>query len=70
MTVPSSLAETLAADLPASVAELPRPVSDRLAEQVRAARERQVVLVEESVQAALQGVPLAVRGVVKKAVLG
>ena len=55
---------------PASVAALPADVKHRLAGQVRAAQERLQAETDASVQKAIAGVPFAVRGIVKKALLG
>jgi hypothetical protein len=42
----------------------------RLVGQVEAAQSRQAQLIEDAVQTAVRGVPLPVRGIVKKALLG
>ena len=42
----------------------------RLVGQIEAARARQAVLIEEAVQTAVRRVPLPVRGLVKRALLG
>lgn len=64
-----ALADALRAAPPAGVAALPDDVQARLAEQVRAAQRHQSTVVEESVQAAVKGVPLPVRGIIGKALL-
>ena len=53
-----------------SVAGLPDDVRSRLADQVLAAQQRQTRLVTEAVDKALRGVPLPVRGIVRKALTG
>lgn len=42
----------------------------RLVGQVEAAQSRQAQLIDDAVQTAVRGVPLPVRGIVKKALLG
>ena len=64
------LAEVLGVEPPASVLALPAPVRRRLAEQVAEAQRRQVGDTEKAVATAIAGVPFAVRGIVKKALLG
>ena len=64
------LASVLGEAPPASVAALPAAVQQRLAGQVRAAQERLEAETDASVQKAIAGVPFAVRGIVKKALLG
>lgn len=66
----SPLQRALRADPPAGVAALPAEVQDRLADLVDEARRRQARLMTEAVETAIKGVPLPVRGVVKKALLG
>ena len=61
------LADVLGAPPPASVAALSDVVLDRLAAQVVRARSNQKALGDEAVETALKGVPLPVRGIVKKA---
>lgn len=61
------LREALGAEPPASVAALPAAVRQRLAEQVTAAKRRHHEEVEAAVDRALHGVPLPVRGAVRKA---
>lgn len=68
--MPDDLASVLGEEPPASVAALPVAVQQRLAEQVRAAQERLEAETDESVRKAIAGVPFAVRGIVKKALLG
>ncbi|MGA8257467.1 MAG: hypothetical protein WB767_12915 [Nocardioides sp.] len=62
-----ALSEILRADPPASVAALPDEVRDRLANQIVTAKERQAQLVLDAETRALTGVPLPLRGLVKKA---
>lgn len=52
------------------VAELPEETLTRLAGQIAAARERQTAMLDDAVGQALRGVPLPVRGIVRKALLG
>lgn len=63
----TTLTNELGAELPAGIAALPEPVLDRLLEQIHAARRRQAEILESSVNTALKGVPLPVRGIVRKA---
>lgn len=65
-----SLAHVLDAEPPATVQALPDDVQLRLAGHVDTARRRQSDLISSSVDAAIRGVPLPVRGIVKKALLG
>jgi hypothetical protein len=55
---------------PATIGALPAETLARLTEQIAVAKERQQAEMEASVQTAIAGVPFAVRGIVKKAVLG
>lgn len=55
---------------PASVSALPPETIDRLVQQIAAAKKRQDSEMEASVRTAIAGVPFAVRGIVKKALLG
>ena len=64
------LSELLGGVLPDSVAALPPEVLERLAEQVQAARRRQAQQIADAIQVAVKGVPLPVRGIVRKALLG
>ena len=66
----SSLEKVLRAEPPASVAALPLDVQDRLAEQIVEVKRRQVVTAQAAVDKAIKGVPLPVRGVVRKAING
>ena len=72
--VPDPLTEPLTHALgavpPATVLALPPAVRERLAQQVLSTQAQQQVFVEESVATALKGVPLPVRGIVKKALGG
>lgn len=63
------LTAALKSEPPASVAALSEDVRARLAEQIRSARRQQAEVVDESVRTAVKGVPLPVRGVVRKALL-
>lgn len=65
----TSLTELLGQAPPSSVAGLPDDVLARLAEQITTARRRQKQVVEQAVQTAVTGVPLPVRGIVRKALL-
>ncbi len=65
-----SLTELLHDAPPPSVAALPEPSQRRLAELLVAARARQQQQGDESVERALKGVPLPVRGLVRKALVG
>lgn len=65
--MPDQLEEALGATPPASVLALPDALRDRLAEQVARARAQQRELTAQAVDRALAGVPLPVRGVVRKA---
>jgi len=66
----SPLAELLGAELPPAVAELPAEFHAELAEFLVAARQSQNNALESSVNSALKAVPLPLRGVVKKVLLG
>jgi len=66
----STLAAVLGAEPPAAVAALPAEVSARLAAQIEEASARQAAAMEAGVKTALKGVPLPLRGVVRKALLG
>ncbi len=66
----SDLAEVLGDEPPAAVRALPPEVLTRLAGQIEDARRRQAAAMESGVKAALKGVPLPLRGVVRKALLG
>ena len=65
-----SLTELLPDAPPPSVLALPEPSQRRLAELLVAARARQQQQGDESVERALKGVPLPVRGLVRKALVG
>jgi hypothetical protein len=65
-----SLADALGEEPPAAVNALPAEVLSRLADQVEDARQRQAAAMETGVKKALKGVPLPLRGVVRKALLG
>ncbi len=69
-TMSSNLTDALGADPPEAILALPADVADRLAEQIEDARRRQAAAMDKSVKAALKGVPLPFRGVVRKALLG
>ena len=64
---PDPLTAILREEPPPAVQALPLEARRRLAEQVRAGRARQRQLGEESVAAALKGVPLPVRGLLRRA---
>lgn len=64
------LAAVLGSAPPASVGALPAETLARLAGQVATAKARQQAEMEKSVAVAIAGVPFAVRGIVKKALLG
>lgn len=66
----AELAAILGSAPPASVSALPAETLRRLAAQVATAKEQQQAAMEESVQVAIAGVPFAVRGIVRKALLG
>lgn len=70
MTSDAELARVLGSTPPASVSALPEETRTRLAEQIATAKARQDVEMEKSVARAIAGVPFAVRGIVKKALLG
>ncbi len=63
----AALTESLGAAPPASVAALAPEVLRRLTEQIEAGRRHHRQVAEDTVQAALKGVPLPVRGIVRKA---
>lgn len=65
-----TLAETLGEEPPAAVSALPGEVQARLAGQIEDASRRQAAAMEAGVKTALKGVPLPLRGVVRKALLG
>lgn len=66
----SDLAAVLGEAPPASVSALPAETLARLADQVATAKRRQEGEMEASVKSAIAGVPFAVRGIVKKALMG
>ncbi len=66
----TDLAAVLGSALPASVTALPEEVRARLAVQVVAAKKQQDADMAASIEVAIAGVPFAVRGIVKKALLG
>jgi hypothetical protein len=55
---------------PDSVGQLPAETLTRLASQIDDAKNRQDADLAKSVQVAIDGVPFAVRGIVRKALLG
>jgi len=61
------LSEVLGDEPPATVLALPDETRAALAERVTAARRAAAALNQESIDAALSGVPLPFRGVVRKA---
>lgn len=70
MSGAQELAAILGAPVTERVAELPDETLGGLAQQVAAARERQSAMLDNAVGQALRGVPLPVRGIVRKALLG
>lgn len=66
----TKLSDVLGKRPPASIAALPREVLDRLAHQIETARAHQSEVMDESVRVAVKGVPLPVRGIVRKTLLG
>jgi hypothetical protein len=70
MTADADLKAVLGAAPPDSISALPEETLTRLAGQVKAAKERQDADMERSVQVAIDGVPFAVRGIVRKALRG
>lgn len=68
--VARTLAEVLGDEPPAAVAALPGEVQTRLAGQIEDASRRQAATMEAGVKTALKGVPLPLRGVVRKSLLG
>ena len=65
-----SLADALGEEPPATVNALPDDVLAHLAEQIEDARRRQAASMNSAVTAALKGVPLPFRGMIRKALLG
>lgn len=65
-----TLARVLKAEPPPTVAALPAEVQASLAKGIESARRRQSDIIDEAVVVALKGVPLPVRGIVRKALLG
>lgn len=66
----SALRALLGPGVPDELAALPAAVQERLAEQVDAARLTEEQHGREAIDAALSGVPLPVRGLVRKALGG
>lgn len=64
------LAEAIGEEPPAAVGALPDEVLTRLAGQIEDASRRQAAAMEAGVKSALKGVPLPLRGVVRRALLG
>jgi hypothetical protein len=62
-----ALTRVLGAAPPASIAALPPDVLRRLTGQIEAGRRHHLRVAEDAVRAAIKGVPLPVRGIVKKA---
>lgn len=60
----------LLGDLPPDVAALPPAERARLAELVVRARDRQARATDDATAVALRGVPLPLRGLIRKALLG
>ena len=65
--VRAGVAAVLGTGLPEAVRALPAAVRDRLAAQVEAACKHHDAVIEASVKKAIAGVPLPVRGAVRKA---
>ena len=70
MVTTDPLEDALGCPPPPAVAGLPVKARKRLATQIQSAKHRQREEVDAAVERALHGVPLPVRGVVKKAVSG
>ena len=66
----ASLEKVLRAEPPASVAALSAKVQERLADQIVEVKRRQREMTSAAVDKAVKGVPLPVRGVVRKAISG
>jgi hypothetical protein len=66
----AELTAVLGAAPPAAISALPAETLARLAEQIAHATKRQHAEMEASVRTAIAGVPFAVRGLVKKALMG
>lgn len=63
----AALTDALGAAPPDTVAALPPDVLRRLVDQIEAGRRHHQRVAERAVQAAIKGVPLPVRGIVRKA---
>lgn len=70
MKADAELVKVLGSTPPASIRALPEETLARLAEQIGTAKKQQAKDMEASVQKAIAGVPFAVRGIVRKALLG
>jgi hypothetical protein len=70
MTQSPPLSDLLGCAPPDSVAALPAAALTELADQIVAARHVQDAALEGSINSALKAVPLPLRGVVKKVLLG
>lgn len=66
----TTLSDVLGDRPPDSVAALSPEVLERLAHQIENARKHQGEIMDESVRVAVKGVPLPVRGIVRKTLLG
>ncbi|MBJ7337072.1 hypothetical protein [Mycolicibacterium sp.] len=66
----SELTDALGVEPPSEISALPPEVQARLAGQVEDARTRQAAAMEAGVKKALKGVPLPLRGAIRKALLG
>lgn len=66
----TALAIQLGAELPASIAALPESILARLLDQLHTAQRHQAEILDSSVKTAVKGVPLPVRGIVRKALTG
>lgn len=63
----AALTELLGTAPPHSVAQLPPDVLGRLSAQIESGREHHRAVADDAVQKAINSVPLAVRGIVKRA---
>lgn len=70
MTAPAPSLSALLGELPPAVAALPEAERHALAELVLRARDRQARTTDQATEVALKGVPLPVRGLIRKALLG
>ncbi len=70
MKADAELVKVLGDKPPAAISALPAETLARLADQIGKAKKQQAADMEKSVQKAIAGVPFAVRGIVRKALLG